>query len=500
MTLIFLISSGKEFFQYDAETDYLGIFVPEAMQALNGDPLELRFHPPLYPLVLALVQFFVGDWLVAGLTISFLSAFVVLTCAFVFFSDICGRYAAWGAVVGLVGSVIFVRFSATASSDLFFLALYFVCSVLAAKAILTRSATLWFLTGMIVACGLLARSNGLGLVFLLLVPWFCRESLKQRGIHFGCVIAGFLTPISAWLVYATVTGSPFTPSGNVINLAMTYFSPTGSRADGDTIDAVRLQFGHMSVIDVLLYDPAHLIKTYLLDLGRLITWRLPELVQFPLDLFFLPGLAFLILKSLNRYFALFLLLAAGQVLLVNFKAFEPRYGMFLLPFMGAGAGELFRQIVAAASGRVLKTIAAALLLLGAAAAGGTALVKGNAAVHAQDAELAEVLPIVEKEVRGDAVIVSRKPNLSHHVSVPGAIIPQVDTEQALNCFLWEQTEIGTVYLYYGSFEQAKRPQFRALLLSDTPPPWLVKVAESAVRDRWVLYRYRPVGDGRGGPC
>ena len=498
--IVFIIFTTTErtFFQYNTETDYLSLFVPEANQVLSGQPLELAFHPPLYSLLVALVQFVTGDWMVTGLAISVLSAAVALTCAFVFFGDICGRHAAWGAVLGLVASAVFITYSVSTTSDVFFLAIYFACSMLAAKAILTRSDRLWFLTGMLVACGLLARSNGLSLAFLVLAPWFSRAPLQQRGISCGYVVAGFLVPVAAWLVYASVTGSSFMPSGNTVNLAMTYFSPLDNRASGDALQLVRQQFGHMSLIEVLLYDPAHLIKTYVVDLRRLITWRLPELVQFPLDLFFLPGLALLIFGSFSRYLFLFLLLALGQLLLVNLKTFEPRFAMFLLPFMGAGAGILFREIVAAARGTALKIIAGAFLLLAAAAAAVSATFDADVALHSDDVELAEVLPIVQREVRSGATIVARKPHLGYYASGSFVLVPQVDTQQELTCFLSAQTAGGAVYLYYGPIEQEKRPQFRDFLLTDTPPPGLAVVAESAVPDRWVLYRYRPVGDG--GPC
>lgn len=52
-----------------------------------------------------------------------------------------------GAVLGLVGSAVFVTCSASTTSDVFFLAICFACSVLAAKALLTRSGRLWLLTG-----------------------------------------------------------------------------------------------------------------------------------------------------------------------------------------------------------------------------------------------------------------------------------------------------------------------------------------------------------------
>ena len=60
----------------------------------------------------------------------------------------------------------------------------------------------------------------------------------------------------------------------------------------------------------------------------------------PLYFLFLPGLLFLIGRRISAGLTVLLVIAAAQLLLVNFKAFQPRFYLFLVPIMGAAVGEM----------------------------------------------------------------------------------------------------------------------------------------------------------------
>ncbi|RMF69752.1 MAG: hypothetical protein D6743_01365, partial [Calditrichaeota bacterium] len=106
-----LLSFRREVFNYGTETDFLGGFVPEARRFLSGTPLQIEFHPPLYPILLALVYLPVGDWLQAGLWISLFSALAVLLFAYAFFRRSFGQTSAAGAVLALGLSVAFLSYT-----------------------------------------------------------------------------------------------------------------------------------------------------------------------------------------------------------------------------------------------------------------------------------------------------------------------------------------------------------------------------------------------------
>jgi hypothetical protein len=60
------------------ENDFVKFFVPEALRLLEGEPLQSRWHPPLYAIVLAGAYRLCGEWLTAGLLLSLGSSALAL--------------------------------------------------------------------------------------------------------------------------------------------------------------------------------------------------------------------------------------------------------------------------------------------------------------------------------------------------------------------------------------------------------------------------------------
>ena len=56
------LAAGHRWLSFGSETDYLGLFMPEAKRLLAGQPLQIAFHPPLYPCLIALAWSVLGDW------------------------------------------------------------------------------------------------------------------------------------------------------------------------------------------------------------------------------------------------------------------------------------------------------------------------------------------------------------------------------------------------------------------------------------------------------
>ena len=83
--LVLMLGLGRSYFGYDVETDFIGLYVPEAQRFLDGEPLLSVFHPPLYPLALAGLRQLVDDWLLAGVTLSVVSGVAVLIMSWLLF-------------------------------------------------------------------------------------------------------------------------------------------------------------------------------------------------------------------------------------------------------------------------------------------------------------------------------------------------------------------------------------------------------------------------------
>src|SRR5690606_15544491 len=110
----------------------------------------------------------------------------------------------------------------------------------------------------------------------------------------------------------------------------------------------------------------------------------------------------------------------------------------------------------------------------------------------------------------------RKPHLPHYSGARGAHFPNVNSRDELKVYLKRLAGQQSVFLYYGSQERRRRPQFSNLLnpSSSSPPTWLTPVARGEIgtevwtvrnfirivagrkagwrnRGEWVLFRFQP---------
>lgn len=496
--LIILLSLSRSHFGFGTETDYLGGFLPEAQRIISGEPLLLEFHPPLYSILLALVQGITQDWLKTGLLISLAASAISLVTNFLFFYQLLGAYAAWGAVLGLLASDNFIEYSTYATSDIFFLALYSVALWLSLLAVKKQRAYLWILCGLAVGCLLITRTNGIVCLFIALLPWWSSSSIREKLNQLLWFFLGLFLPLIAWVCYAYLSGSEFTPAGTYANLAMTYFSPTADRMSGDSRIKVEAQFD--SLTSVLLYDPVHLAKIYLKDLLRLAK-KTAEMLQNPLGLFVLVGM-FSFFKDASkgtiknkRLCTFYIVLTIVQILLINFKAYEERYFLFFLPILGVFVSEAFRYIIYLARGRSAKGVSMGVCFFCGLLAVALSYTTAWKTVSSISGELAEVVPSVQQLGISESNIITRKPHLPFYTRSVSLSFPDVETLPELRCAMEAQPNSQDLLLYYGTQEKIFRRQFKALADPSASPDWLAPIDQSAKPDTWALYRYIPNAPG-----
>ena len=484
---------SRSYLGYGVETDFIGAYVPEAQRFLDGEPLLSEFHPPLYPLALAGLRQLVGDWQLAGVALSVVSGMAVLIVSWLLFYDLGGAATAWGGVLTLVGSGVFVQFCATASTDVPFLALFMGSCLCANRALGSGSPWLWRACGLLVGLAIGTRANGVSLVLLLLVPfaapapWRCR---LEGALH---VATGLAVPIVGLALYALATGSNVWPARSHLNLAMTYFAG-GDRTSTEAMDEVAGRFG--GVADVLLHDPVALARTYLYDLFGVLSRGLTKIVEPPLYFLFLPGLLLLMGTRIGAGLIVLLALAGAQLLLVNFKAFQPRFYLFLVPIMGAAVGELGRRFLRAdwpPERRQAILVLFGLMLLTAAVLAPT---QAHRTFLDEGDELAEVVPAVETTIPHGSTVIARKPHLAFYTGSEWIYLPNLPGLEELYDFLRRQQFTQPAYLFFGRAEQRYRPQYLRLQSTATVPDELEVVAESPRAGNWVLYCYR-CRDGSG---
>jgi len=484
---LLVLALTRQFANFGPETDTLAAFIPEAQRLLAGESLAVEFHPPLYSIFLGLGNLIFGDWIRTGLLISVAAAAITAMTSFLMFRQLGNRAAAWGALVGLVISDWFLQFSATASSEMFFVALFYASCFFVFRALKSEDVKIWVVAGAVIGLGLLSRANGLSLVFLCLAPLLAQPGHRVRGLV--AVGLGFLAPLAAWLAFSAATGAPFMPAGNHANLATTYFS---GRVSGDDLALMAEKFD--SLWAVFAYDPIYLAKTYMGDLfgGLKSVFFDRSLITSPAHLLVLPGLLILFARG-KRELALFLVLAIiPQMLIVNFKEFLERYYLFLIPLFGAGIG-----VSAGFVWQKVPWLSARYLLIGGAVLVGfvgarDALTQAYEKLHATDVELAGAVAAVNAARPACEVLLARKPHVPFYANCPDGFIPAVESPAELHTWLRAQSYGAGVYLYYGSQERRFRPELSSLADASMAPRWLQPVTRSTGPDEWVLYRYEDV--------
>ena len=483
---VLLSGAARHYLGYDTETDFVGSFVPDAERLLRGDPLLSEFHPPLYSIVLALVYLITGEWLRAGLLISWISGIVALVSSFLLFKELCNRAAGWGALLALLGSGVFVRYWAEATSDVFFLAIFMLSCLLAARAFASGSVGLWAACGFIIGLCLMTRTNAITLVVLAVAPFLSDGSMRAKVRSFLALLGGMALPIAALVLYAAATGSNLLPGGTYLNVAMTYFSEGSNRMSGDARYEVAERF--QSMRDVLLHDPIAMAKIYVYDLYKLLANGFTTLVEMPLYYAILPGMFFLIGMHFSAAFLVLAVVVVAQIMLVNMKFFEPRLYLFLVPWLGAAIGEIARRMVGAPWPPNVQPVVVAFLVVMLLSAIGLAGAKAHSVLSRNgEAELSEVVPLARRAIEPGAVILARKPHVSFYTGRDGDFLPDLSSVSELNEYLRSRDPDRPLYIFYGREERLHRPQY-AELAREAPPPWLETVARSPEPGGWVLFR------------
>jgi len=216
------------------------------------------------------------------------------------------------------------------------------------------------------------------------------------------------------------------------------------------------------------------------------------LVMFPINLLALPGILLLFYKSNRTFILLFLLSTLLQISIVNFKAYDPRFFLFLVPIFGAGAGLCLQKMLQEVNSRNIRIIIFLFLIPFIVFGFYKSYPKVYNSLHSQDELFRELLQAVEKLSTQESNIVSRKPNhLSYYTNLRPFVIPMVSTEEDLKEFFQDIYNGSPIFLLFGSAEEKSRPDLKYLIFPEKSPEWLKPVARSKKTGAWVLYQYLP---------
>jgi hypothetical protein len=489
------ISLDRQFFNVDTETDFVGVFLPDAERLTRGEPLSMNYHPPGYSIVLALVNRAVDDWMKSGLLISWLSMLFVLLASYALFRRVGGGWAALGGLVGLAVSDVFLTYSAQAASDIPFLALWMISLLLTASALDATDRWWWAVVGVVAGVGMLTRSNGIPMALLALAPFLGKERWSARGTKAATAAAGLAIPLCAWIWFASVTGSPITPTESYTNLALAYAE---GRLSGDTLLVMKDRFA--SQWEVVAYDPLRLITTYLKNLVQLPRRLLAHPTWPPVAILGAAALPFWLLKIRDPRVSIVLATTlAGIVLTSVHPSFEARYYLFVVPLLGASAGHAVSLWLDRPSRRRFAPTAAIVGIVVVASVG-LLLAAPRAYTKAEAPEvrrqLAEAVPAVRRHTPPEAIVFSRKDNLAFHAQRRTAMLPLVTTAEELCAPMQSQTYNGPIYIYIGWAERRRsRIDLAQELSRDELPSWLSIVAQGDAGGGWRLFAVKHAACG-----
>jgi len=385
-----------------------------------------------------------------------------------------------------------------ATSDVFSFSLMMIAFYCLAKSQENEKKYWVLLTGLVVGAAILTRTNGIAFLGFLLFY----ISFQRHKIHINkkivLLLIGILTPLFIWIGYALITNSPLAPVKTYENLALTYYSDN-DRTSGDA--RVIVSKGFSSSIDVVLKDPIRTAKIYTTDFFRTIQQisSHSSLMKFPFAQLAIPGLLFLGMMFMfrNHYYFIIFLNLLFLFLLLNLKAYEPRYHLYFLPFFGAGIAHTAKLLYDCLYNKnpyprfLFIFITAILIFMNGAVAFNSAY--SYQINHTSSDAFAASICLRSTKNSNDDIVISRKPHVGFYSDMQGHMIPNVTTIKELEKEIYTHiyNNNKNIFLFFGLSESESRKELKPILFNDSiSVEWLEKVCSGDEEGGWVVYRVR----------
>jgi len=320
---------------YGVETDFYEGMVYEAKEFLKGNLIIEGYKGPLYPIFLALLGFVFKDYFTIGVIIC-----VVFASLFIFFTyktieKIYSAQIAFGAALLIMSNSVFIQYSYSAGTDLFFCALAMISIYFLVKGEQLKLSYI-FLSGFFASLAFLTRTNGL---FLPAAALFCFVGIRYTSRHWKKIfqhsliyIGGFLILNIPWSIYKYVHKGDFLYDRNFTNTAWELFGQ--GKMSWDYFQAVESpKFNSMA--DVFLRDPVHFLKEiFVINFYENFVGDLEKLLSIPFAVLLVIGVIALFKRKYlkNQVFFFINILFSFLILLPAF--YSERFSMFLISGYG----------------------------------------------------------------------------------------------------------------------------------------------------------------------
>ena len=451
---------------YGVETDFYWNYVHSAQAFLNGNILIDEFRGPLYQIVLGIFEFVIGEYLKAGMIINLFSASAVIFLSMSIIRKIFSNEYSFFTGVLLVINPIFIQYTYSAGTDMFFNAL--IC--LAVYLLLFKneySISNIILPAFVTGLAYLTRYNGIFLIilfFVILLINYWEIDFKSRIKSALIFSATFFITITPWGIFLLIKKGSFFYNENYKNIAYELYGKGKISWDSFWYSGSN-QFS--SLTEVIFKDPINFVihmlqnvyQHFLLDMERLIGWQLGVLVILGIIVFLINN-PLKYLKSRK-----FVYLAGGGVffLILLLVFYSERFSLFLIPFYVVMA--LYPLL---SNGKSLKKFLPKsvlfLIIIFITLFTFTKSYSFNASrIDSGPKEILQLrdwyfanVPVAER----GKTIAARKPQIAYYLKMNFNVIPLADNYQDfLNKIKKEKDD----YLYFGIMEAQTRPALRGLL-------------------------------------
>ena len=320
---------------YGIETDFFWGYVPSAKKFLSGGIPMDAFRGPLYPMVLGIFGFIIGDFFHAGMLIAILSASLVVWVTFELLRRLFSPATSFFVTILLAINPVFIQYSYSAGTDMFFNALAAVTLYFFLKNKDLNYKNI-ILAAFIGGLSYLTRYNGIFLasfVIIILFINYWKINWSQRikaSILFAIV---FLVTISPWGFYTLGQKGSFFYNENYKNIAYEVYGK-GKISWDDFWFKESSKITSMS--QVIFKDTGEFVSTVANNIGDHFLSDMDKLLGWQLGVFVILGLVLLIISGTiknwrDKQIAYYItnLFFFGLLLVVFYSE---RFSLFLIPF------------------------------------------------------------------------------------------------------------------------------------------------------------------------
>lgn len=451
---------------YGVETDFFWGYVPAAKDFLSGVITIDAFRGPLYPIILGIFGFILSDFFNAGILIGILSASFVIYFTFELVKRIFSPKVSLFVTLILACNPVFVQYSYSAGTDMFFSALV--------------TATLFFFfkekefsyKNLVIAAFLgglsyLTRYNAIflfGFVIVILFINYWNINWLKRFIAAVVFIIVFIITFSPWGIYCLSEKGSFIYNENYKNIA--YEMHGKGKISWDEY-WFKESSKVTSLQDVVFNDMGNFFSKVINNVGDHFVEDMEKLMGWHIGVFVILGLILLLISNPLKYwksretgFYLLSIFFFGLLLLIFYSE---RFSMFLIPFYSVLAVQpffMYKYKIRKFAPLKLSYV----LMIGLIAFTFAKSYSFNSSrIDSGPKELLDLKEWYDDNIpeneRGQK-IASRKAHVAYYLDMEFSLIPMADTYEELIAKLKEN---NVDHLYFSTMEAAMRRQFQFLL-------------------------------------